>query len=692
MHKKLLAILLAATLTLGTMGTTFAVEPTQPMDSGPVVQEDAPLFTDSFIIAELEAKSTGRAVAPYAAVGNYFGDRLTGNARLVYQQWTQYFSDIAANGTGESRVVVTGVTIKTSEDLTLATRDAFHAILKDHPELLYWMEKTKTTRSVATESTITSLFPVVKMYRGSQAGTDAQFREGAYYTVKPNENDKAAAVKKAEEILEEARALGSDYEMARLFNKRICELADYNFEAADTNNPDDSGNSNQWVDVFNGKKVTGEGYANAFKYLCDLADIGCLIVEGSMGSGQTAFNHMWNLVQFEGKWYIVDCANNDINDPSSVQQYHEMLFGVGSENEFYNYCELNPGRYVDGSSVILNPDSVLLSTQDYLPNTGMAAQEHSVTVEGGTANPAAAKVGAFITITADAAPAGRSFSGWTTSSGVTFVSAQSITTTFVMPDKDAVVTATYTSIDNGDGDDNDNNNDNDDGDSNSAGSSGTGNTGTGTTANTGNSQSAPQVYDTAAVTTKTESAVKDSVAKAAAEKKDTTEATIQLVNAESVTPEVLQSIVDTTRAAADGKGVAVTPVLVCDRVVNGAVTSRITIYPTQNTLTTGIKLGVSQSQAVEDLFTTHFTNRVKAVEFEQTGTFGMTVDVAVKLDLTGLNTKTLRFYGYSAATNGYVLLPTPAYFIDTKGYLHFSTTLGDAVVIADQALMSKTSK
>lgn len=49
------------------------------------------------------------------------------------------------------------------------------------------------------------------------------------------------------------------------------------------------------------KKALCEGYAKAFSYLCNLADIENVIV-----TGETYVNHMWNMVKLNGNWYHVD--------------------------------------------------------------------------------------------------------------------------------------------------------------------------------------------------------------------------------------------------------------------------------------------------------------------------------------------------------------------------------------------------
>jgi uncharacterized repeat protein (TIGR02543 family) len=82
-----------------------------------------------------------------------------------------------------------------------------------------------------------------------------------------------------------------------------------------------------------------------------------------------------------------------------------------------------------------------------------AGAKHTVTVVSGTvggSNTGFYK-GDLVTITADAAPAGKVFSRWTSADGVTFANAASAATSFTMPDKAVTVTASYTDAGGGGG-------------------------------------------------------------------------------------------------------------------------------------------------------------------------------------------------------------------------------------------------
>lgn len=59
----------------------------------------------------------------------------------------------------------------------------------------------------------------------------------------------------------------------------------------------------------NGSAVS-EGYALAFKQLCDESNIHCIIIHGRL----QGLPHVWNMVELDGKWYHIDASSNDTDD------------------------------------------------------------------------------------------------------------------------------------------------------------------------------------------------------------------------------------------------------------------------------------------------------------------------------------------------------------------------------------------
>lgn len=78
-----------------------------------------------------------------------------------------------------------------------------------------------------------------------------------------------------------------------------------------------------------------EGYAKAFKVLCDRAGIPCILVNGTANGGA----HMWNYVQVDNAWYAVDVTWNDpivqgVNGAISKYESEDWLL-VGSDTVIY---------------------------------------------------------------------------------------------------------------------------------------------------------------------------------------------------------------------------------------------------------------------------------------------------------------------------------------------------------------------
>ncbi len=82
--------------------------------------------------------------------------------------------------------------------------------------------------------------------------------------------------------------------------------------------------------AFTDDEVVCEGYAKAFKYLCDMYDIPCITVVGDANNGSSTEGHMWNLVQGDdSNWYTVDCTWDDPVNGSERTSY----FMVGQKTK-----------------------------------------------------------------------------------------------------------------------------------------------------------------------------------------------------------------------------------------------------------------------------------------------------------------------------------------------------------------------
>lgn len=163
-------------------------------------------------------------------------------------------------------------------------------------------------------------------------------------------------------------------------------------------------------------------------------------------------------------------------------------------------------------------------------------------------------------------------------------------------------------------------------------------------------------------------------------------AVVRTQNATSITPATLSALAD----AAEGKNI----VLHADTMSGNAVQGRIYVDPAKLAdVKEPIKLGVytesTKTAATTSLFEKFFSNNVATVSFEQQGSLGARLEVAAKVDLTGMDVTKLVLYSYDKATNTYRRIETPAYWVDKNGYLHFTTALAGDIIISEGPLTLK---
>ena len=179
------------------------------------------------------------------------------------------------------------------------------------------------------------------------------------------------------------------------------------------------------------------------------------------------------------------------------------------------------------------------------------------------------------------------------------------------------------------------------------------------------------VVSSAGVTVLTDASFKKAVSAA-------TNGVVSLRDARSITPAMLRNAGRKTISAdtMDGK----------------KVLARLTFDPSQYKGKEDIILSVrGESKATEALLGKYFDNNIRTIVFGQKGDFGVTVRARVKMDLTGLDLNNLILYSYDNAANTYAALKDSDYVIDKNGYLHFTTTRGNTILVTDRPLRRKAA-
>ena len=238
---------------------------------------------------------TAGTPAMYAASGN-----LTAAEQAAYNTLKEQLILIANGQRKDTAIQITG----TLPDQTSANK-VWQALLADLPYALYWHDKTVGIGySYIPDNgwkNITFKFAVAAEFRG----------DSLYTTNIPNV---PAAVAAAKQVVSANRGR-SDYDKLQAYRQYICDQVSYNFSI---NKDTAYGNPWQLLWVFDGNASTNvvcEGYAKAFKYLCDLTEesngwigsVETLDVTGTMDGGR----HMWNVVRINGTNYLADVTNCD---------------------------------------------------------------------------------------------------------------------------------------------------------------------------------------------------------------------------------------------------------------------------------------------------------------------------------------------------------------------------------------------
>ena len=196
-------------------------------------------------------------------------------------------------------------------------------MLSEMPYELYWFDKTEgigMSYGVSLSGEILTVKNLKLSMYISQAY--AKINEGgATYDPLTANTAKTSAAKRAAENATQvvaANTAKSDHEKLKAYLDYIKAAVSYNNEAAN-NNATPYGDPWQIIYVFDNDPSTNvvcEGYAKAFKHLCDLSsfsesDLFCSLVTGTMTVGTSAGPHMWNIVTVGGRNYLVDVTNCD---------------------------------------------------------------------------------------------------------------------------------------------------------------------------------------------------------------------------------------------------------------------------------------------------------------------------------------------------------------------------------------------
>lgn len=194
--------------------------------------------------------------------------------------------------------------------------NAFHALCKDNP-LLFWI---KTGANGSSYSYSMSRIKTGDHYTWIISQLTLQVIVSEPYAA-----NLTSYIEQVTQAVASFPVTGSNrMEKLKSIHDRLANTITYTLNAPSAHNV--------YGALIDGKAVC-EGYAMAFKLLCDREGIPCVSVVGNGVANGTNEAHMWNYVQMEdGKWYAVDVTWDD--QPSGIL-YEYFLCGANTYSALF---------------------------------------------------------------------------------------------------------------------------------------------------------------------------------------------------------------------------------------------------------------------------------------------------------------------------------------------------------------------
>ena len=213
---------------------------------------------------------------------------------------------------------------------------ALSAFELNHPEF-FWLNGSSDSVSGNSDRITLTVTP----------GFSYNWHDGGRSTAE----DEAAATATAQRLAEEARAQGGIYEQLCYVHDWLTANNEYNSVAAATGSAYDYLPWTPLSALTDGLQPVCEGYAKAFKMVCDELGIPCVTVDGVASGG----GHEWNQVLLNGQWYGVDVTFDDptvsgITGNCSGYEMHDF-FLVGSDTVVKNGRTFSETHTANGSRI-----------------------------------------------------------------------------------------------------------------------------------------------------------------------------------------------------------------------------------------------------------------------------------------------------------------------------------------------------
>lgn len=278
----------------------------------PAGAADAPASFSSSFGAQLKDAGEDTAYEVYEQiVRHYVTDGAEGSAEISFSTPYSYSVSFNSNGTAADTSANAAAEENAASEVSGMTSAALEAALLDYPEIYYagsWNYTFSTLYDTDAGSAEVTGLMLTPPSQDSQSG-----RDDFLANVSSAVSEITASLGGASDRF--TKVLGiHDYVCGKLAFSTDESIPQIHTAAA----------------LFAGSgRAASDGYAKAFKLLCESFDIPCALTEGS----EAGAYRMWANVQMDdGKWYLVDAALDDTLSEGKVL-HRFLLAGSGTAEE-----------------------------------------------------------------------------------------------------------------------------------------------------------------------------------------------------------------------------------------------------------------------------------------------------------------------------------------------------------------------
>lgn len=163
----------------------------------------------------------------------------------------------------------------------------------------------------------------------------------------------------------------SEYDKVRSLHDYLKSNLEYDTVAANSHRPNERNiaEAHNIIGALIKSKCVCEGFAKAFKFLCDKIGLECWVVSGKGSSSIGAGPHAWNIVRINGYYHHVDVTwDNQYSDSSAIPNYGYMNLSdeeIAKDHTWnrknYPQCPSSPYNYFRVNNALVDSKAQLES-------------------------------------------------------------------------------------------------------------------------------------------------------------------------------------------------------------------------------------------------------------------------------------------------------------------------------------------